>query len=482
MKTVLAIDIGASSGRHIVGSLKDGKIDVQEIHRFENSAVEKNGHLVWQVEYLFGEIKEGIKKCNDMGVYPDSVAFDTWGVDYLLLDENDNVLGDAISYRDMRTESMVEEVFSSIPKEVIYDKTGIQVMHLNTIFQLAAQKKEDASLLDKTKTLLTMPDYLGFLISGEKYNEYTEASTSQLLNAKDRNWDRELISQLGINPDIFLDVTPPGTIVGTVKPEISEKEMKLIAVGSHDTASAVAAVPALEKDFMYISSGTWALMGVEEESPSLTPLAMEKNFTNEGGVYGTIRLLKNITGMWVIQQVRVAQNKETSFGEYVELAREITPFKSIINPDDICFYSPQNMVDEIQKFCERTEQSVPQTKGEIARCVFDSMALAYKKTLSDLEEICGKEFTDIHIIGGGCQNVLVDQIAADVTGKKVVAGPIEATAIGNILVQLIALGEIADINEGRKIIGESFNAVEYFPSKNATDSTEAYKRFLSYIK
>ncbi len=482
MRSVLAIDIGASSGRHIIGSLKDGKIEVQEIHRFENSAIEKDGHLVWQIEYLFNEIKEGIKKCNDLGIYPESVAFDTWGVDYLLLDENDDVLGDAISYRDMRTDGMMEELFKVIPKETIYDKTGIQFMHLNTIFQLAAQKKQDEALLKKSKTLLTMPDYLGFLLSGEKYNEYTEASTTQLLNAKDRNWDRELISQMGLNPDIFLDVTPPGKVVGNVDSKISEKEMKLIAVGSHDTASAVAAVPALENDFLYISSGTWALMGVEENSPSLSPQTMEKNFTNEGGVYGKIRLLKNITGMWIIQQVRIAQNKETSFAEYVELARKVPPFLSIINPDDISFYSPKNMVDEIQKFCARTGQPVPQTKGEIARCVFDSMALAYKKTLSDLEEICSKEFTDIHIIGGGCQNVMVNQLTANVTGKKVVAGPIEATAIGNILVQLITLGEIADINEGRKIVGESFNAIDYYPAKDAPDSNEAYKKFLSFVK
>jgi rhamnulokinase len=481
MKHVLAIDIGASSGRHIVGSLKDGKIEIQEIHRFENGAEKRGDHLVWRVDYLFEEIKTGIKKCNDMGIYPESVAFDTWGVDYVLLDENDNVLGDAISYRDMRTEGMMEEVFKTIPKEQIYDKTGIQFMHLNTIFQLAAQKKEDASLLDSAKTLLTMPDYLGFLLSGEKYNEYTEASTSQLVNAKDRNWDRELISQLGINPDIFLDVTQPGTVVGSVKPEISEKGMKLITVGSHDTASAVAAVPALEKDFLYISSGTWALMGVEENSPSLTPKTMQANFTNEGGVYGTIRLLKNITGMWIIQQVRIAQNKETSFAEYVELAKKEEQFKSIINPDDISFYSPENMVEEIKAFCDRTGQPVPQTKGEIARCVFDSMALAYKKMLSDIESICDKQFGDIHIIGGGCQNVLVNQIAADVTGRKVVAGPIEATAIGNILVQLITLGEIADISAGRKIVGESFDAVEYYPEKDAPDCTAAYDKFLSLM-
>ena len=481
MKYALAIDIGASSGRHILGSLKDGKMEIREVHRFENNAVKKGDYLVWQVDYLFDEIKQGIKKCSDMGIYPESVAFDTWGVDYVLLDGSGEVIGDAISYRDMRTENMMEEVFKSISKEKIYSKTGIQFMHLNTMFQLAAQLKKDVSVLKKTKTLLTMPDFLGYLLSGEKYNEYTEASTTQLVNAKERVWDRELIEELGVNPDIFLPLTHSGTVVGRVKSEISPKGMKLIAAGSHDTASAVAAVPAKGKDFMYISSGTWALMGVEEAEPSLTPETMKANFTNEGGVYGTIRLLKNITGMWIIQQVRDAQGKETGYGEYAALAAKEQPFESIINPDDLCFYSPENMVDEIQKFCERTGQPVPHTKGGIARCVFDSMALAYKKTLSDLEEICGKSFTDIHIIGGGCQNLLVNQLTADVTGRKVVAGPVEATAIGNIMVQFITLGEISGIKEGREIVGKSFAAVEYMPQKPTAEFDGAYRRFLSLL-
>ena len=481
MKYVLAIDIGASSGRHILGSLKDGKMEIREVHRFENNAVKKGNHLVWQVDYLFDEIKQGIKKCGDMGIHPESVAFDTWGVDYVLLDEAGEVIGDAISYRDMRTENIMDEVFEKIPKEKIYSKTGIQFMHLNTIFQLASQLKEDASVLEKTNTLLTMPDFLGYLLSGEKYNEYTEASTTQLLDAKARDWDRELISELGVNPDIFLELTRPGTVVGTVKSEIAPHGMKLIAAGSHDTASAVAAVPAKEKDFMYISSGTWALMGVEEAEPSLTADTMKANFTNEGGVYGTIRLLKNITGMWIIQQVREAQKKETGFGEYAALAALEKPFRSIINPDDICFYSPDNMVEEIEKFCERTGQPVPATKGEIARCVFDSMALAYKKTLTEMEDICGKTFTDIHIIGGGCQNTLVNQLTADATGKKVVAGPIEATAIGNIMVQLITLGDIAGIKEGRSIVGKSFDAVEYLPQKAGDGLEAAYKKFLTFL-
>lgn len=481
MRYVLAIDIGASSGRHIIGSLKDGKIDIKEIHRFENNAIKKDIHLIWQVEYLFNEIKEGIKKCYEMGICPDSIAFDTWGVDYVLLDENDSIIGDAISYRDMRTENIMEEVFKNIPKEDIYAKTGIQFMHLNTIFQLAAQLKEDASVLSKAKTLLTMPDYLGFLLSGVKYNEYTEASTTQLLDANKRDWDRELIAKLGVNPDIFLELTTPGTIIGSVKAEISEKEMKLIAVGSHDTASAVASVPAKLEDFLYISSGTWALMGVEESEPSLTPRSMEANLTNEGGVYETIRLLKNITGMWIIQQVRAAQDKKYGYGEYVDLALDETPFKSIINPDDICFYSPDNMVDEIHAFCIRTNQPIPNTPAAIARCVFDSMALAYKKTLSDLEKICNKTFNDIHIIGGGCQNLLVNQITSNVTGKKVVAGPIEATAIGNILVQLITLGDIKDIKEGRAIVGKSFDALEFLPQDSDLDYEDAYKRFLSFL-
>lgn len=478
MKYVLAVDIGASSGRHILGCIKDGKLSIQEIHRFENHAVKKGEHLVWQIDYLFSEIKEGIKKCHQMDIYPESIAIDTWGVDYALLDENGEIIGDAISYRDLRTEGMMEEVFQKIDRERIYSSTGIQFMHLNTIFQLALQKKEDASVLDKAKTFLTVPDYLGYLLSGEKYCEYTIASTTQLLDAKKRNWDRELISRIGANPDIFPDIVSPGSVVGTVKKDIAPNDMKLVVVGSHDTASAVAAVPAEKDNFMYISSGTWALVGVEEDEPSLEPKTMEANFTNEGGVCDTIRLLKNLTGMWIIQEIRRNGGKKIGFGEYCELAAKQTPFVSLINPDDSSFYSPESMVDAVKEYCEKTGQKVPQSDGELARCVFDSMALAYRKSLEELEKICNKEFDDIHIIGGGCQNTLVDQIAADVTGRKVIAGPIEATAIGNILMQLITVGELSDINSGRQLVAKSFPQVEYLPYEKNAKHDEAYEKFL----
>jgi rhamnulokinase len=479
MKYVLAVDIGASSGRHILGCIKEGKLSIQEVHRFENHAVKKDNHLVWQIDYLFGEIKNGIKKCHDMDIYPESIAIDTWGVDYALLDENGDMIADAISYRDLRTEGMMEEVFEKIDKTRIYSSTGIQFMHLNTIFQLAAQKKEDASVLDKAKTFLTVPDYLGYLLSGEKYCEYTIASTTQLVDAKKRDWDRELIADIGVNPDIFPELVMPGSVVGNVKEDIAPNGMKLVAVGSHDTASAVAAVPAEKDNFVYISSGTWALIGVEENEPSLGEMTMEANFTNEGGVCGTIRLLKNLTGMWIIQEIRRNGGKKIGFGEYCELAAKETPFVSLINPDDSSFYSPESMTEAVKEYCKKTGQKVPETDGALARCVFDSMALAYRKTLFELETICNKKFDDIHIIGGGCQNTLVDQIAADVTGRKVVAGPIEATAIGNILMQLITIGELGSIESGRKVVANSFPKVEYMPCEIDAKFDEAYERFLA---
>jgi rhamnulokinase len=479
MKYVLAVDIGASSGRHILGCIKDGKLSIQEVHRFENHAVKKDNHLVWQIDYLFGEIKEGIKKCHQMDIYPESIAIDTWGVDYALLDENGDMIGDAISYRDLRTEGMMEEIFKKIDKKRIYSSTGIQFMHLNTIFQLAAQKKEDASVLDRAKTFLTVPDYLGYLLSGEKYCEYTIASTTQLVDAKKRDWDRELIKDIGVNPDIFPSLVSPGSVVGAVKEDIAPKGMKLVAVGSHDTASAVAAVPAEKENFVYISSGTWALVGVEENEPSLGAKTMEANFTNEGGVGGRIRLLKNLTGMWIIQEIRRNGGKKIGFGEYCELAAKETPFVSLINPDDSSFYSPENMTDAVREYCRKTGQKAPKTDGELARCVFDSMALVYRKTLEELERICAKKFDDIHIIGGGCQNTLVDQIAADVTGRKVIAGPIEATAIGNILMQLITVGELESIESGRKAVANSFPQVEYMPCDKSAEFDKAYERFLA---
>lgn len=477
MKYVLSVDIGASSGRLILGYIKDGKLNLEEIHRFENKAVKKGKYLVWQVEYLLGEIKQGIKKCQDRDINPVSIGIDTWGVDYVLLDEDDNIIGDAISYRDLRTENMMEEVFNSIDKKRIYQSTGIQFMHLNTIYQLAAQIKEDSTILDEVVTFLTIPDYLGYLLTKEKYSEYTIASTTQLLDAKKHDWDKELISDIGVNPDIFLDLVLPGNIIGMVDGSIAV-DMKMIAVGSHDTASAIASVPVLNEDFVYISSGTWALMGVEEKMPRLGKKAMDANFTNEGGVNGTIRLLKNLAGMWLIQEVRRMGGNKISYGQYSDLAAESKPFASIINPDDNCFYSPDNMVDEIQEYCRKTDQKVPETDRELARCIFDSFALAYKKTLEELENICDKSFNDIHIIGGGCQNTLVNQITANVTGRNVIAGPIEATAIGNILMQMIANGQIKNIGDGRQMVAKSFPFIEYRPQPSNIDYDEAYERFL----
>ncbi len=481
MKHVLAVDIGASSGRVILGHIKGNKIEIKEIHRFENHAIEKGNHLIWQVDLLFEEIVKGIKKCHEMNIYPESIGIDTWGVDYVLLDAEDERIGDAISYRDTRTENIVGELLEKVSAQDLYQKTGIQQMHLNTIYQLAAQQKEDIDVLKNTNTFLTMPDYLGYLISGIKYNEYTIASTTQLINAEKRDWDNELIAKIGIDPDIFCDIVLPGDVIGAVKKDIAPHDMKLIVVGSHDTASAVVAVPARNENFMYISSGTWALMGVEESMPSLNDKTRKKNFTNEGGVYGTIRLLKNITGMWIIQEVRRMNGKRISYGEYVTLAAKQQPFISLINPDDIRFHSPKNMVEEIQNYCRETDQPVPKSDGALARCIFDSMALVYKKALNELEDICDKQFSDIHIIGGGCQNVLVNQLTADVTGRKVIAGPIEATAIGNLLVQLIAIGEVKDIKQGRSMISHSFPTVEYTPQNRSNNHKSAYQRYIKLI-
>mgnify|MGYP001314591545 CR=1 FL=1 len=485
MKHVLAVDIGASGGRDILGSIKDGKLHTREVHRFENEPVTKSGRLVWQPERLIDEIIAGIKKCSALGVKPDCVGVDTWGVDYVLLDGGDNMVGDAVHYRDKRTDGVMERVTEQIGRGRIYGSTGIQFMQFNTIFQLAAQAQQTPEELKEAKSLLFMPDFLAFRLTGCKAAEYTIASTSQLLDAGKRSWDRELITSIGVNPSLFQDIVFPGRLVVPVRKSLAEEcgaeGLQFAYIGSHDTASAVAAVPAKDPGFLYISSGTWALIGVEEQEPCLGQKAMGMNLTNEGGVFGKIRLLRNITGMWLIQQVRKDAGKKMGYGEYQTLALAEQPFRSIVNPDDACFFHPDNMTEAIRDYCRRTGQPVPETPGQIARCIYDSMALAYRNNLEMLEDTCSRRFDTIHIVGGGCQNEMLNQLTADVCRRKVVAGPIEATAVGNIMMQLVALGQIRDLREGRKLVAESFDLKEYIPKIGSNVYDKAYMKFLNFM-
>ncbi|MDT8860161.1 rhamnulokinase [Alkalihalobacillus sp. MEB130] len=462
-KHCLAVDIGASSGRLIVGSVNERQLHLQEIHRFKNQIVEKNGHFCWDVNELFDQIKIGIKRCDELDIKPASIGIDTWAVDFVLLDEHDQLLTDAISYRDPRTDGMMEEVSDILMKERLYLETGIQFQKFNTIYQLYSLKKHSPEVLAKAKSFLMIPDYLHYLLTGVKANEYTNATSTQLINAFTKKWDKEIINTLGLNFDMFQDIKMPKEKLGRLKEELVEEfgfSMDVILPATHDTGSAVLAVPELE-DTIYVSSGTWSLIGVENDFPICVTKALDYNFTNEGGMDYQFRFLKNIMGLWMIQEVRRNYKNKYSFTELVEFSENVSSIVGKVNVDDQRFLKPDNMIEEIQNYCRETNQPVPISPGEVAKCVFDSLADSYQKAVTEIEDIFEKEFKTINVIGGGCQNQLLNQLIADVTKKEVFAGPVEATAIGNIIAQLIALKEIKDINEARGLIKHSFEVKKY---------------------
>lgn len=454
----LAVDIGASSGRVIAGYLQKDKMKLEEVHRFENKIIEKNNYFCWDLNKLFNEIKIGIHRAKAQGYNPVSIGIDTWAVDFVLLDENDALLTDAVSYRDPRTDGMMEEVFSIISKERLYLETGIQFQKFNTIYQLYYLKKTYPEVLAKAKTFLMIPDYLNFLLTGKKVNEYTNATSTQLVNAFTKKWDKDLIAMLGIPTEIFQEILPPKTFAGNLRPELAAEfgiNMEVILPATHDTGSAVLAVPE-QKGTIYISSGTWSLIGVENHFPICVMKAFDYNFTNEGGMDYQFRFLKNIMGLWMIQEVKRNYHHQYSFTDFAEMANCETSFHSTVNVDKDRFLKPDNMVEEIQNYCKETNQAIPETPGEIAKCVFDSLAASYQNAIAEIEEIYEKDFPKINVIGGGSKNEMLNQLIADTTGKEVIAGPAEATAIGNIAVQLIALNKIEDLPQARSIIKDSF--------------------------
>ncbi|WP_088102329.1 rhamnulokinase [Halalkalibacter urbisdiaboli] len=459
----LAVDIGASSGRLILGHMEKNQMKLREVHRFKNKIVQKGEHFCWEVDLLFSEIKTGIKKCLAEGIKPSSIGIDTWAVDFVLLDENDKLLTDAVAYRDSRTDGMMEKVFQTIMKERLYLETGIQFQKFNTIYQLYSLKETQPEVLEKAKTFLMIPDYLNYLLTGKKVNEYTNATSTQLVSAFTKKWDHDILTKLGIQTEMFQDIHPPQTVVGSLREELVAEfgcDMDVVLPATHDTGSAVVAVPALDET-IYISSGTWSLIGVENHFPICVTKALDYNFTNEGGVDYRYRFLKNIMGLWMIQEVKRNYNDKYSFAELVDLSRDVQEFKATVNVDDERFLLPENMISAIQDYCRETHQQVPITPGEVAKCVFDSLAVSYQQAVHEIEDIFEREFKTIHVIGGGCQNELLNQLIANVTQKEVFAGPVEATAIGNLAVQLMTLGEIESIHEARSIIKQSFEVRTY---------------------
>lgn len=453
----LAVDIGASSGRHMLAHLEDGKVVLEEIHRFSNGMIEVDGHKRWDIEELFRQIIIGLKKCKELGKIPTSMGIDTWAVDYVLLDEKDNVVRPCFGYRDSRTAGMDEEVYKIIPQDKLYERTGIQKAIFNTIYQFMADKK--AGYLKDAKSFLMVPDYLHYLLTGVKSNEYTNCSTTQLLNPETKSWDYELIGMLGFNKDLFGEIKQPGTSIGVFSDSVKSEvgfDCKVVLPPTHDTASAVFAVPNTFDNVLYISSGTWSLLGSENMQAICSKEAMEANFTNEGGYEGRFRFLKNIMGLWMIQSVRnelIAAGQEYSFAELCEMA-EAADIDSIVDANDEVFLAPDSMIEAVREYCRNHGQNEPQTPGELAKVIYKSLAICYRNACEEVENITGKHFDIINVVGGGSKAGYLNKLTAEITGKRVVAGPSEATALGNIGAQMVAAGEVAGLKDFRKLLME----------------------------
>ncbi|MBQ8813623.1 MAG: rhamnulokinase [Lachnospiraceae bacterium] len=470
MPYYLAIDIGASSGRHILGFLENGKMQLEEVYRFENGMKEKDGHLCWDSEYLFSEIKNGLKRCKEIRKIPVSMGIDTWGVDFVLINEQGERIGEAVGYRDHRTDGIREKLDPIISQEELYERTGIAFQPYNTLNQLVALKINEAGQqtpggrqLPCAKSMLMTPDYYNYLLTGKAKQEYTIASTSQMLDVHTGGWDEDLIDRCGLPGHLFLPPQMPGTLNGRLRPEVAGEvgfDCDVVMVASHDTASAVMAVPCLEEKALYISSGTWSLMGSESSDPANDPESMRAGFTNEGGYGKKYRYLKNIMGLWMIQSVRNEIGREKSFGEICEMAARET-ITSLVDCNDDRFLSPKSMVEAVQEYCRETGQQVPETLSELACVIYNSLAKCYGETKEQIERLTGKNFDRIYIIGGGSNAEYLNQLTANYAGCEVSAGPTEATAIGNLMCQMIRDGQFRDLTEARQCVINSF-AVKYY--------------------
>ena len=459
----LAIDIGASGGRHILGCVRNGKIELEEVYRFNNGNVERDGELTWDTELLFTEIKNGLKACKKAGKIPATMGIDTWGVDFVLLDAKDKRIGNAVAYRDSRTEGMDLEVYKVIPEDKLYARSGIQKQPFNTIYQLEALKVKRPEYLESAEALLMIPDYFNFLLTGKKAQEYTNATTGQLVDPATKDWDFELIDSLGFPRKIFQKISKPGTFLGNfteaVKAEVGF-DTRVILPATHDTGSAVMAVPVNAENTLYISSGTWSLMGTELLKADCSEESRKRNFTNEGGYDYRFRYLKNIMGLWMIQSVRKELAGDLSYGEICEGASKLS-ISSIVDANDSRFLSPKSMTEEIKKACAESGQQVPEGIYELACVIYNSLAVCYRDTVKELSEVTGKKFSAINVVGGGSNADYLNRLTAKATGLKVYAGPTEATAIGNILAQMLSEGELTDLREARTMVFDSFEIKEY---------------------
>lgn len=486
-RRVLTFDFGASSGRAMISTFDGEKIELKEIHRFSNDAVTIGDTLYWDTLRLFFEIKQGITKATLDGGF-DAIGIDTWGVDFGIIDKSGKLLSNPVHYRDARTEGMMEEVFKIIPKDELYQRTGTQTMRINTLYQLFYLTKKEPELMKIADKILFTPDLFAYFLTGEKKTEATIASTSNMLDPKTGNWDFELLDKLGIDKNLLCDIIQPGETYGMLRESIAEelgcKSVPVIAVATHDTASAVVAVPTDKEDFIYVSCGTWSLFGTELNKPLMSKEASELDITNEGGYGRTIRFLKNIIGLWLFQESCRQWQREGKTIVYRELddaAEKAAPFKSLINPDFPEFEAYGNLPKRIKDYCKMTNQPVPETDGEIVRCIYESLAFKYRYSLETFKKVTNKNYECIHMVGGGTKAQLLCKFAADACGVTVVTGPIEATAMGNAAVCFIALGDIKDIKDARYVISKS-TPLNVFEPENTAEWDEAYERYKKLLE
>ena len=486
-RVYLAVDIGASSGRVLAGGFDGDTFDLREVHRFDNGPVRLHGRMYWDLLALWKEVQDGLRHAADkFGDSIRSVGVDTWGVDYGLLGPGDELLGNPRHYRDSRTEGILETALEVMSRADIFTSTGLQFMELNTLFQMVAMTRENPRLLDVAEDFLMIPDLFHWLLAGQKVNERTNATTTQFFNPQTQSWATDVLGAFGIPEKIFRETTLPGANLGRLRNDVAATtnlpHADVIVPGTHDTASAVLAVPAQPSstpDWCYISSGTWSLMGVEIPHPIINDQCLDLNFTNEGGVGGTVRLLKNIAGLWLIQECRriwSLEGREYSWEEMARMAAHAHPLRSLVDPDDARFVAPSDMPQAIRDYCQETGQPVPEDDGAVVRCALESLALRYRMVLGWLEELTGSPISTIHIVGGGTQNQQLCQMAADACNRRVVAGPVEATAIGNTMMQAIAAGDVESIGAARQLIGVSFAVREYVPQE-AAQWDDAFSRF-----
>jgi len=489
-RNFLAFDLGAESGRAVLGTLEDGKLSLQEKHRFLNPTGRLNGHLYWNLLAQWEDLKTGLRKAvfeqhgdHRHPVPLHGIGVDTWGVDFGLLDESGEILANPFHYRDSRTDGMLERAFARVSREQIFQATGIQFMQLNSLYQLLAMSECGSGVLQCAQTLLFMPDLFNYLFTGQRKSEFSIATTSQMYDPRRKSWATDMLAKLELPTRILPEIISSGTVMGPLRADVAEEcsvgAVPVIAPACHDTASAVAAVPAQGDDWCYISSGTWSLMGVEIGEPIINDKSLQYNYTNEGGVGGTIRFLKNIMGLWLVQECRRQWQRDGydhGYAELTQMAQRSRPLETIIDPDHKPFLSPGEMPRKIENFCRQTGQRPPGSRGEVVRACLDSLALTYRKTLEGLEDVLGRRIGVIHIVGGGCQNELLNQLTADACGRPVIAGPVEATAIGNILVQAMATGDIASLTDARAVVRNSFQVKRYEPQQTRRWD-EAYGRF-----